>query len=145
MNRATPRRFRNPLRDPDPVLARQYRRLFDRPVPAPEPAQVEALAGALMIGDPLADAWAAEARRLPREASARLFERALSQGTSALDDAPAALRALVTQLEDVPRWVDRRLLDAGGRAFRRTGLLGFFVLSDLVSWVVIGRRPSPRP
>ena len=132
MNRATPRRFRHPLFDPDPALARQYRRLFDRPVPAPAPAQVDALARALSVGDPLADAWAAEARTLPRERATQLFERALTQGSRALDDAavPSALRVLVAQLEEVPRWVDPRLLEAGGRAFRRTGLLGFFVLSD---------------
>lgn len=130
MNRAVPRRFRNPLTDPDPAYAAQYRALFARQVPTPAPAQVEALAAALQRGDALADAWIAHAATQPRGHAQRQLARAVREGIAAVNDAPPALVALCRALERVPSWVDPVRLARGGRAFRRTGLLGFFVLSD---------------
>ncbi|MET0339854.1 MAG: oxygenase MpaB family protein [Polyangiales bacterium] len=130
MNRAAPRRFRNPLTDPDRMYLEQSRLLFGRPIPAPSAERVDALARALHRGDALADAWVATAATLPRAEAARMLECAVRDGIAAVNDAPPALVALFRALEHVPAWVDPRRLALGGRAFRRTGLLGFFVLSD---------------
>jgi hypothetical protein len=130
MSTTVPSRFRNPVDDPDPVLAKRYRTLFSRPIGAPLPAQVELLKDALMVGDPLMDAWLARADQLPREDATRLLEQALATGIDHVAAAPAELVALFRQLETVPLWVDERRLELGARVSRRAGILGHFVLAD---------------
>lgn len=125
---AVPRRYRHPIDDPDPVLARRYRELFDTGLDAPA-AQVDALARALSRGDPAADAWVAYVRGQPARATGML-ERALRDGSAAVPEAPPALCALLAESEAVPAWVDRARLVFGGRVLRRVGLFGHFVLAD---------------
>jgi hypothetical protein len=127
---AIPSRFRHPVDDPDPVVAKQYRRLFDRDVSGASTAEIDSFARALMRGDPLADGWLARAVELPRAESRRLFELAASRGIDRVTEAPSELCALFRQLEATPTWVDPEQLVLGARAFRRAGLLGMFVLSD---------------
>lgn len=137
MHAGVPSRFRHPLHDPDPVIARQYRVLFDGPLMPAHPAQVDLLAASLMRGDPAADEWLRYVReqRGPLRDTARsddpeqLFERALSDGIDAIADAPAPLIALLRQTEVVPLWVDEAMLRDGACALRRTGLFGHIVLA----------------
>lgn len=74
--------------------------------------------------DPLADAAVAALAEMPGGEGHRLVETALSQGIEATPNAPAALRDLFAQLEEVPFWVDWDQLDLGGAVFLRSGLFG---------------------
>lgn len=130
MTDALPQRFRDPIHDPEPLLAEQYRVLFASDATALEPSQVALLGQALLRGDPLADAWCARALALPATESHALFERALAHGIDSVPDAPAELVALCRQTEQVPLWLDTQRLMLGAKVCRRTGLLGHFVLSD---------------
>jgi hypothetical protein len=130
MRSALPTRYRHPLDDPDPALARQYDALFARGLSPPPQDQIDLLAQALMRGDPLAEAWLRVSRTLGREESARLLEQASTHGVDSLHAAPSELVALFRQLETVPSWVSPEKLRLGAMAYRRTGVLGHFVLSD---------------
>ncbi|MEY4508052.1 MAG: hypothetical protein RLZZ450_174 [Pseudomonadota bacterium] len=130
MNSNVPSRFRNPVDDPDPVLAKRYQSLFARRAGPPLPAQVELLKASLMVGDPLMDAWLARADQLSREDSTRMMEQAIVEGIDRVASAPAELSALFRQVETVPLWVDPRRLVLGARVSRRAGILGHFVLAD---------------
>jgi len=130
MNNIVPSRFRDPVHDPDPVLSEQYHSLFARPVRSPLPGQVDLLRDALMVGDPLVEAWLERARTLPGGEGARLVEQAIVDGISSVADAPDELTALFRQLETVPLWLEPRRLELGARVCRRAGVLGHFVLAD---------------
>jgi hypothetical protein len=130
MNTIVPSRFRDPIADPDPVLATRYQSLFARRVSPPLPAQVELLKQALMVGDPLMDAWLFCSEALSRAEGTRLMEQAICEGIDSVVDAPAELVTLFRQLEAVPLWVDERRLVVGARVSRRAGILGHFVLAD---------------
>jgi hypothetical protein len=121
-----PLRFRHPIRAPEPIAARQYRKLIDADGP-PTVAQGDQLGEALWRGDPLFDAYARSIAG-DHAAAHRTLERAIAGGIATVDDASPELRALFDQLERVPLWVEPRLLDIGGRAFVRTGPVGGGVL-----------------
>ncbi|MDB4990536.1 MAG: hypothetical protein JWN04_5714 [Myxococcaceae bacterium] len=130
MSAAYPSRFRHPLVDPDPLVSRQYLRLYPAGLAAPLEGQIELLRSALSRGDPLADDWLACSQALGAATSDRLFESALSCGIDRVEDAPAALSALFRQLETVPLWLDTERLRNGAQVCRRVGLIGTIVLSD---------------
>lgn len=125
-----PTRFRHPIDDPDPLLARQYQVLFERPIGPIVPAQAEALGRALLRADPLADAYVASTAREPAETPRRALEQALARGLAGTNGASDELRALLAALEHVPAWVDGDELERGARVFRRTGMFGLLVLAD---------------
>ncbi|GAA0233775.1 oxygenase MpaB family protein [Cryptosporangium japonicum] len=79
---------------------------------------------AMWAGDPLADAFVADFDTLGHGAGLRLLRTACRHGVP--DDAPASLRALFDQLEDVPGWVDFDALDAAtehtARYVRQSGI-----------------------
>lgn len=112
------------------MLSKQYFSLFASHVSMPQPAQIELMRGALLRGDPLADAWVARVHQLPPAESTRLFEAALAEGIDSVTDAPAELVALFRQVETVPLWLNPSKLDVGAKVSRRAGILGHFVLSD---------------
>lgn len=87
-------------------------------------ARVDRLAPFLMRVDPLADAVVESIEALGPARGWKLLERALSHGISAVDDAPAAFRALFAELDAVPPWVDDPTLDRGGALLMRAGVLG---------------------
>ncbi|MDB4977585.1 MAG: hypothetical protein JWN48_5926 [Myxococcaceae bacterium] len=127
---ALPSRYRHPVDDPDPALARPYRALFDSRLPPPLPGMVERLGRALLEADPLADEWLRVSRGLGREAAESMLAQASQHGVATVRDAPAALVQLFEQLEAVPPWLELEKLRVGAIAYRRTGVLGHFVLSD---------------
>ncbi|MEY4581883.1 MAG: hypothetical protein RL701_6586 [Pseudomonadota bacterium] len=127
---AIPQRFRDPIHNPEPLLAEQYRKLFAHDATAPEPSQVALFSRALLRGDPLADAWCARSLELPHSERQRLFERAATHGIASVEGAPAELVALFRQAETVPLWLDAKRITWGANICRRAGLLGHFVLSD---------------
>lgn len=81
-----------------------------------------------MRGDPLADAVVEAFRRLPHGAGEAMLRQALEGGLPSVPDAPEALRALLQEVDQVPPWVDRERIAAGGYTFLRCRL-GFLVLA----------------
>lgn len=81
----------------------------------------------LLRGDPVADAWVAHVAAHP-DARA-LFERALAEGLAAVPDAPPPLRALMTQVETRPDWLDDAQLALGAATCQRFGPSLMFILS----------------
>jgi hypothetical protein len=83
-------------------------------------------------GDPLADAVAAMMRELPAGQGRRMFERALTEGISAVPGAPAALAGFFAAVDTEPPWLDRDLLERGSRVVGRTGLLGMVFVMPMM-------------
>lgn len=100
------------LREPD---AAQWRRLGERLTVGDEPA------------DRLVEWMAATGMAQTRA----LFDRALTEGISALPDAPEPLREFFTAVETVPDWVDWDKIRRGERAMRRGGADGMYVARDV--------------
>lgn len=90
--------------------------------------RVDRFGAFLSMGDPLADAAVDALAEFPRDVRDSLVDRALAEGIDAVVEAPGALRALFSQLDHVPYWVDWPRVDRGGRAFLEAGLLGGLVL-----------------
>ena len=82
------------------------------------------------IGDPLCDAWVAVAQHLPAQGM-RLFGQALEHGIDQVNDAPAELRALFAQVEQIPDWVDHDLLYVGSKTLARYTLLQSLMLQSV--------------
>src|SRR5690349_5110229 len=94
--------------------------------------------------DPLADAVMEEFARIPEPEWRALLELALAKGIEAVPLAPESLRALFSQLEDVPFWVDRERCNLGGATFLRCRLgfaaLALLSLPLIYSWPA-GNKP----
>ena len=90
---------------------------------------LDRLGASLLRSDPLADAAVASFAELAPGVGFGLLERALATGIRSVPAAPAALRALFEQLDEVPAWVDWRADDRGGAVLLRSGLSGGIVLA----------------
>ncbi len=86
--------------------------------------------GFLDKGDPLADAVVEAFEELPPGRGQTQLQRALAHGIGAVPEAPAALRELFAQIDDVPEWVDWDVLRLGARTYQRTGVAGSLILSS---------------
>ena len=96
-----------------PSSVRRSREAVERfPVLAP------AYFDAMWEGDPLADAFVADAVVLGKGRAMKMLRTACREGIDAVEDAPASLAGLFAALEDVPDWVD---LDAIDHACRYVG------------------------
>jgi hypothetical protein len=83
-----------------------------------------------LLTDPLADEADAQLTQLgPPGRGSKVFKTALAQGIRAVPDAPPALRFLFAQLEDVPLWLDWRLLELGCQTHQRGGIISGIVLA----------------
>ncbi len=82
---------------------------------------------AMWEGDPLADAFVADAVALGKGRAMKMLRAACREGVDAVADAPASLVALFAQLEDVPDWVDLDAIDDAcryvGRYTRQGGIV----------------------
>lgn len=70
-----------------------------------------------LVGDPLADAVMLACDGIPASRQHAWFQRGIEGGPSAIADAPAELRALITEAERVPPWWDAAGSLPGCRAF----------------------------
>ena len=126
-----PGRYRDPETATATADLKRFAWLFIEGDPTPLPGQGERLARGMWEGDPLADAWVEHASGLGPGEGRRWVERATREGIGALPDAPAPLRALFEQIEEVPLWLDRGMLDLAHRTIRRGALLGELVLNQV--------------
>jgi mpaB/rubber oxygenase-like protein len=90
---------------------------------------VDKLAPYLLRTDPLADDVVALFASLRPGLGRKMLDTALAQGIEAVPDAPAPLRRLFAQLDDVPFWVDWDRLNVAGATHRRCGMTGGIVLA----------------
>lgn len=87
----------------------------------------------LQIGDPLADAAAAELAQLSPGVRESLLTSVLDHGITPGQEIPEGVRRWIEQMEEVPDWVDWDRLLNGSRAFLRAGAVGLFALSCCVT------------
>ena len=87
---------------------------------APQPEVARAFASMYFDADPLAEAFVAEVYGgLGRVEGRRLLEQVLAEGIHSVDAPPASLRALWSDIEADPDWVDWEQVEAGAKVFRR--------------------------
>jgi hypothetical protein len=79
-------------------------------------------------GDPLADAFVADAEQIGKGRAMRMLRTACREGIAAVPDAPPSLVALFAQLDDVPDWVDLDAIDDACRYLGRYTRQGGIVL-----------------
>lgn len=72
-----------------------------------------------VMGDPLADDYAALYATLGYQKARSMLDTALEHGIERVEDAPPALRALFAEVERVPSWVDWDRIERGAAIMRR--------------------------
>lgn len=72
-----------------------------------------------IMGDPLADDFAALYPKLGYPKARAMLDTALDHGIEKVEDAPEALRLLFAELDSVPAWVDWERVERGAAAMRR--------------------------
>jgi hypothetical protein len=90
--------------------------------------RAEKYAALLWEADPLADAVAQDFSRMPEAQWRQMLDQALTSGLHSVADAPDSLRALFSQLDHVPFWLDRLQCNVGGATFLRCRM-GFAALA----------------
>lgn len=111
---------------PTPALLKV---ILGRPLAPTRREYDEAVAG-LNVGDPLMDPVADWLMQSPK-AHRALFQQALTQGVESLSDCPPELLTLFAEVDRVPAWVDRQLMDEGLRFIHASGLTALQVMRDL--------------
>ncbi|GAA3655597.1 oxygenase MpaB family protein [Nocardioides ginsengisoli] len=84
---------------------------------------VELISTATMLGDVVADPYAALVPTYGVPGLIAMLRQACREGVDAVPDAPAELRALIAAMEATPAWVDRALVEEGARHLRIGGAL----------------------
>lgn len=103
--------------------------ILGRPLAPTRREYDEAVAG-LNVGDTLMDPvadWLMQSPKIHRG----MFQQALTQGVESLSDCPPELQALFAEVDRVPAWVDRQLMDEGIRFIHASGLTALQVMRDL--------------
>lgn len=95
----------------------------------PTDEQARMICEDLYAGDPVAERFVDEVFFGPAGHSAgrRLLDQALDSGIDSVPGAPESMRALFIELETVPDWVDRDLVEQGAAVWRRWGTMLFSV------------------
>ncbi len=113
--------------DRDVQLARRLAKLVLRFDPQPPDDQVRRFAEAYYDADPVAEAFVDEVYlgALGPKRGRAMLDQALAHGVGSVPDAPASLLRLFEEFERDPEWLDRDLVEAGARVFRRWGTAVF--------------------
>ena len=83
-----------------------------------DPQRVAAIRNYTMLGDRVADAYAALIPQYGFRTLVSMLETACDHGIDAVADAPAELVAFIRAMEATPDWIDMDLIEAGARAER---------------------------
>lgn len=115
---ATPERFTD---DPKTSVAPRLRRLA--------PDKVALIKAYTMLGDVVADAYAALMPRYGFRPLIQMLTKACDEGVAAVPDAPPELAAFIADMEATPAWVDMDLVREGQRLDRNAAAnLGPFAI-----------------
>lgn len=110
-----PERFTDDPADPSSLPARLARK---RPALLRNREQIAMLRAYTMLGDTVADAYAA---LLPEYGGRRLvgmLHQACARGVDSVPNAPPELHAFIAEMERMPAWLDRSLIEEGARRQR---------------------------
>lgn len=115
---ATPERFTD---DPKASVAPRLRRL--------DPDKVALIKAYTLLGDVVADAYAALMPRYGFRPLIQMLTKACDEGVAAVPDAPLELAAFIADMEATPAWVDMDLVREGQRLDRNAAAnLGPFAI-----------------
>ncbi|SFT08141.1 oxygenase MpaB family protein [Saccharopolyspora flava] len=90
----------------------------DRDAVLADDRAVELIRTTTMLGDVVADAYAALSRERGVNPLIRMLQQACRSGVDTVPDAPDELRALIAAMEDTPDWLDMDLVEEGARQLR---------------------------
>ncbi|SDK67770.1 hypothetical protein SAMN05428985_105232 [Nocardioides sp. YR527] len=116
---ATPYRFTT---DPD-VRSSLPRGVDDRAGLLADEKVVELMRSATMLGDVVADPYAALVDDHGMKGLIRMLSTACREGVDAVPDAPEELRTFIASMEVVPDWLDMDLVEEGARHSRVSAAL----------------------
>ena len=121
---------------------------------------VELIRTTTMLGDVVADPYAALSATYGVKGVIRMLARACREGIDAVPDAPAELRTFVAAMERTPAWLDMQLVEEGARharvgaaylgpflnrgAFLATFLNTYAALPMALTGALTGRRAAHR-
>lgn len=119
-----PTRFRDPKQNNDFFLNFTERFFIKRKV---SPTEVERYGDYLWESDVLADKLTHAFQDMGMQKAMPMFNAAIEGRIAA--DSPQELRNFIKEVETLPSWLDKRLLDVGARLAQRSGMLGEYILS----------------
>ncbi len=120
----TPERFRSELGE-NSILKKNPR---IRALLA-DPEKVEFFRQLTLMGDPLADAYAALIPELGFRKIRAMLETAITDGIAAVTDAPPELQAFIAAVDEKPRWLDMERVERAARFMRLpTAVAGDYAL-----------------
>lgn len=104
----------------DPAVASSMPARFARKRPAllENRARVALLRAYTMVGDAVADAYVALSPRYGARRLIAMLEEACARGVEHVPDAPPELAAFIAEMERMPEWLDRTLIEEGARKQR---------------------------
>ncbi|WP_336087391.1 DUF2236 domain-containing protein [Nocardia sp. SSK8] len=121
---------------------------------------IELIRTATMLGDAVADPYAALVSRYGVHGLIRMLRQACASGVETVEDAPPELKAFIESMEATPPWVDRELVEQGARharvsaaflapfltrgAFLATFLNTYAALPMALTGALSGRRAARR-
>lgn len=112
----TPERFTDEA-DVKSILPLEFQRKYRGEILS-DPDRVERARLYTMLGDTVADAYAARARDYGVRPLIDMLKRACDQGVESVDNAPPELAAFIANMERVPEWLDMKLVRKGARINR---------------------------
>lgn len=109
----TPERFTDKLEDTS-ALSKHFARKYRAGILADTDA-VERARAYTMLGDLVADAYAALMPQYGFRGLINMLTQACDHGVESVEDAPAELVAFIREMERVPEWLDMELVEEGAR------------------------------
>lgn len=113
-----------------PILAKPLAKILGKQITPSKPA-TQALLNGLWQGDPLMDdvvEWMCEADSKQRK---QLFEQALQQGLSSIENCPSPLQQFFQHIERTPDWLDTEQLKTAQQFMHAVGLNANYILKDM--------------
>lgn len=95
----------------------------------PTTQQIEAFAGDMYAGDPVAERFVDEVLygEIGMVQGRAMLKRALADGLDSIENPPPSMVELFAEFEQIPEWVDPATVEAGARIWRRWGTFLFSV------------------
>lgn len=112
----TPERFTNDINVDSTMPSKMARK--HRPDYLADTEEVERFRAYTMLGDTVADAYAALMPQYGLGKLITMLKKACDEGIETVEDAPQELKNFIHAMETIPEWLDMDLVDYGARATR---------------------------